>query len=142
MCTFDGADYVRAQLDSIAAQSQPPEEIVVCDDRSNDDTAQIVRDFAASANFPVRIEINERRLGPLANFGKAIGLCRGDVVFLSDQDDIWKPHKMARMLELLDSIERQHETPLPILVHSDLEVVGPALEPLDSSFMHYPGYRP
>lgn len=139
ICTFNGAGFVRAQLDSIAAQSRPPDEVVICDDRSDDDTISIIRDFAASAKFPVRIEINQRRLGPLSNFSKAIGLCHGDIVFLSDQDDIWKSHKIVRMLGLMDDIENRHGESMPVLVHSDLEVVGPALEPLDSSFMHYQG---
>lgn len=137
MCTFNGSLYVRAQLDSIAAQDRPPDEIVVCDDHSDDDTVSIIREFANSTDIMVRVDVNERGLGAIRNFDKAIGLCRGDIILLSDQDDIWQPHKIARMLELIDSIERRHETPLPVLVHSDLEVVGPALEPMDPSFMRY-----
>lgn len=142
MCTFNGSLYVRAQLDSIAAQSRPPDEIVVCDDRSNDNTVSIIREFAKSVDIPVRIEVNGHGLGTILNFDKAISLCRGDIVFLSDQDDIWQPHKIARMLELIGSIAARHTEPIPILVHSDLEVVGPALEPVAQSFMRYQGISP
>ena len=74
LCTFNGGRYLRQQLDSIAAQGRPPDEIVVCDDRSDDDTVSILHDFAKSAHFPVRITVNDERLGPAANFAKAAGL--------------------------------------------------------------------
>jgi glycosyltransferase involved in cell wall biosynthesis len=100
MCTYNGARFLAAQLGSLAAQSRLPDELVVCDDGSADESAEIVKDFARHAPFPVHLEINEEKLGATKNFEKAIGLCRGDVIALSDQDDVWYPKK----LELHESV--------------------------------------
>src|SRR5882762_9087557 len=94
MCTYNGARYLREQLDSIAAQTRPPSELIVCDDNSLDETREIVAGFAASAPFPVRLGVNEQNLGSIRNFERAIKLCEGDLIALSDQDDVWLPEKL------------------------------------------------
>jgi len=94
MATYNGAAFLREQLDSIIAQSRLPDELIVCDDQSTDDTVQILRDYAGRSPFPIRVEINEKRLGSTKNFEKAIGLCSGDIIALSDQDDVWMRHKL------------------------------------------------
>lgn len=97
LCTYNGARYLEEQLRSIAGQSLPPLELVACDDRSTDETVEILRAFAASAPFPVRVHVNERNLGSTRNFEQAIGMCRGGVIALCDQDDVWPAEKLARM---------------------------------------------
>jgi hypothetical protein len=97
LCTYNGADFVRAQLWSVLAQSPGPAEIVVCDDGSTDGTPDILREIAAGASVPFRIERNEARLGSTGNFEKAIGLCAGEVIVLADQDDVWLPGKLDRL---------------------------------------------
>lgn len=101
MCTCNGAAYLAEQLQSIASQQQLPDELIVCDDASTDGTAMLVRQFAASAPFEVRLTIQERNLGSTANFAAAVGLCRGEIIFLADQDDVWMPDKVRRLAELL-----------------------------------------
>lgn len=96
LCTCNGEKFVRAQLDSIVKQTRPPAEIIVCDDRSEDSTVQIIKDFAASSPVPVRWEINPVRLGVTRNFEKTIGLTSGEIIFLADQDDFWHPEKIER----------------------------------------------
>jgi glycosyltransferase involved in cell wall biosynthesis len=96
MCTYNGERFLPEQLASIAEQTRLPDELVVCDDRSTDRTVEIVREFAASASYPVRIFENEHNLGFVANFERAIGLCNGDLIALSDQDDIWYPIRLER----------------------------------------------
>ena len=88
-------------LDSLAAQDRLPDELVVCDDRSSDGTVAKVQAFAERASFPVRIEVNERNLGPTKNFELAISRCEGDVIAPCDQDDIWYPHKLERSVSAL-----------------------------------------
>src|SRR4030095_14430308 len=83
LCSYNGERYLQEQLDSIAGQSRLPDELVVCDDRSLDETAEIIRAFASKVPFPVRLTINERNLGSTKNFEKAISLCRGDIILLS-----------------------------------------------------------
>lgn len=102
MCTFNGARYLGEQLASIAGQSLLPDELVVCDDRSSDETLQILESFAQSSRFTVRVFINEENLGPAKNFEKAILLCQGELIALSDQDDIWHPQKLSRLVHILD----------------------------------------
>jgi hypothetical protein len=123
MCTYEGARFICAQLDSIAAQTRPPDELVVCDDRSTDETVQIVERFAAGATFPVRLHVNERNLGSTKNFERAISLCDGDLVALCDQDDVWLPRKLARLEE---EFARR---PRAALVFSDAEVADESARP-------------
>ena len=74
LCTYNGAPYLRAQLDSIAHQSLMPHEIVACDDVSSDGTLAVLEAFATEAPFAVRISRNNTRQGVTKNFEKAIGL--------------------------------------------------------------------
>jgi glycosyltransferase involved in cell wall biosynthesis len=97
LCTYNGERFLPAQLDSLAAQQRAPDELIVCDDASRDGTAAVVREFAAQAPFPVRLEVNPTNLGIAANFTRAIGLARGDLIFPADQDDVWCPEKLSRL---------------------------------------------
>jgi glycosyltransferase involved in cell wall biosynthesis len=96
LCTYNGERFLPRQLASIQQQTVLPFELVVCDDCSSDNTNEIVRDFAASALFPVRVFRNDQNLGFVANFERAIELCQGDLIALSDQDDIWYPTRLER----------------------------------------------
>jgi hypothetical protein len=97
MCTFNGARFLGAQLESIGAQTRPPNELVVCDDGSSDGSVEVVREFARCAAFSTRLAVNDRNLGSTKNFEKAISLCQGDIVALADQDDVWYRHKLERI---------------------------------------------
>jgi glycosyltransferase involved in cell wall biosynthesis len=97
MCTFNGGRFLLQQLESIAAQERLPDELVVSDDGSTDSSLEIVQTFADRVQFPVRIFRNGRRLGSTGNFEKAIQLCDGEFIALCDQDDVWKPDKLARL---------------------------------------------
>jgi hypothetical protein len=123
MCTYNGARYLREQLDSIAAQTRRPDELVVCDDRSTDYTLAILDRFAAAAPFPVRIDVNPTQLGTSKNFERAIGLATGEMIALADQDDVWYPHKLERLERELARSERIG------LVFSDADVVDARLRP-------------
>jgi glycosyltransferase involved in cell wall biosynthesis len=105
MATYNGARFIREQLDSIAAQTVPPAELVVTDDGSTDDTLGIVRTFAGTAPFPVHVYENSARLGFRANFMRSIGLCASDVIALCDQDDVWAPNKLERMSQPFEDPE-------------------------------------
>ena len=94
MATYNGAAYLQAQLDSFKFQTRLPNELVVCDDGSNDGTLALLESFAVSAPFKVRIIRNHERLGYTQNFAKAMSLCEGELIFLSDQDDVWYPSKL------------------------------------------------
>jgi glycosyltransferase involved in cell wall biosynthesis len=123
MCTYNGARHLRKQLDSIAAQTRPPNELVICDDVSTDATCEIITDFAASVPFVVHFEINDRNVGSTKNFERAIGLCGGDYIALSDQDDVWMPEKLARLEAEFD------RAPNVGLIFTDAEVIEEAARP-------------
>ncbi len=96
MCTFNGAAFLQIQLDSILRQTVPPDELVVCDDRSTDRTMVVLENFRRVAPFPVRLHTNAETLRPAQNFAKCISLCEGEIILLCDQDDIWFPDRVAQ----------------------------------------------
>jgi glycosyltransferase involved in cell wall biosynthesis len=102
LATFNGEKYLAPQLESLAGQSTLPAELVISDDRSNDRTVEIARDFATRAPFPVRIFCNERQLGFRDNFMRAVEHCGSDLIAFCDQDDVWEPEKIAVMARLFD----------------------------------------
>jgi len=77
MCTYLGERFLGEQLESISAQTRLSDELVICDDGSTDGTRQIVEDYASKAPFQVRVVVNPKNVGPAANFGGAISLCKG-----------------------------------------------------------------
>lgn len=99
MATYNGARFIEAQLASFTKQRVLPAGLVVTDDGSSDKTLAIVERFAESAPFPVRIERNRTRLGYTRNFERAISLCTGEIVLISDQDDAWFADKISTILE-------------------------------------------
>jgi glycosyltransferase involved in cell wall biosynthesis len=103
MATYNGARFIGAQLESLTRQTRLPDELVVTDDASTDDTAAIVERFAATAPFRTRLERNSRNLGFNGNFERAISLASGDLVFISDQDDIWYPEKIDAAAAFLEA---------------------------------------
>lgn len=100
MATYNGEKYLGAQLQSFLDQTRHPNELVVTDDCSTDSTMSILTEFANAAPFPVKVSQNQQNLGYAGNFNAALTQTTGDLVFLSDQDDVWFPHK-------LESIEQQ-----------------------------------
>lgn len=124
MCTYNGAEFLPAQLESIARQTRPPDEIIVSDDASTDDTRALLQAFARSSAIPVSLYFSDENVGSVKNFERAIGLCTGDVIALSDQDDVWRPGK-------LDRLERSFaDSPAAGIVFSDAEIVDENLKAL------------
>jgi len=124
MCTYNGAEFLPAQWESILAQSRKPDEIVVCDDGSSDQTRSLLEPLAKESSIPVTLRFNETNLGSVKNFEQAIRLCSGEIIALSDQDDVWRSDK----LQLIEDAFTKH--PAAGLVFSDAEIVNEDLEPL------------
>ena len=95
LATFNGARFLGEQLESYLAQERLPDELVVGDDGSSDGTLDLLRSFASSAPFPVRILDGPSSGGIASNFERTIAACAGDLILLSDQDDIWFSSKIA-----------------------------------------------
>jgi glycosyltransferase involved in cell wall biosynthesis len=103
LATYNGGAYLQPLLDSIAAQSQRPDELVIGDDQSTDDTAAILERFGRTSGITVRFTRNDRRLGSSANFAAVLQRCQGDVILLCDQDDVWEPERVSTSLSALDA---------------------------------------
>jgi Glycosyl transferase family 2 len=101
MCTYNGGRFLKEQLESINAQTLLPDELVVCDDGSSDDTPSILQKFAESAPFQVRIFRNGQNVGSTKNFQRAIELCQGELIALCDQDDVWESQKLRTLHDQL-----------------------------------------
>lgn len=100
MATYNGAKYLKAQLQSFADQTRQPDELIITDDCSTDETEIIVREFAKTAPFTVEFHRNDKNLGYCGNFNAALMKTTGGLVFLSDQDDVWFPDKIEYMVKV------------------------------------------
>jgi hypothetical protein len=95
LATFNGAAFLGEQLDSIRRQSLQPDELIVSDDNSSDETVEIARRFAREVAFKVTVDAHPKLANYNENFVRAIGQCTGDIVALCDQDDVWAENKLA-----------------------------------------------
>lgn len=103
MAVYNGQKYITEQLLSIYNQSREADEVVICDDKSTDNTVEIVKTFIAEHNLEGkwRLYCNENTKGYPGNFYYAMGLCSGDLVFPSDQDDVWEVDKIEKMSQVM-----------------------------------------
>lgn len=136
MTSCNGAAFVAEQLASIRAQSQPPTQVVVCDDRSDDDTVEIVTTALAGAPFDVEVVQNRERLGVVPNVAQAISRATGDVIVLADHDDIWRPYKLARLAE------RFRAKPKVDAVFSNAMIIDRHSRPTGQSLWSQVGFSP
>lgn len=102
LCTYNGEKFLKKQIDSILSQTIKVDEIVVCDDRSQDGTLRILNGYQSQYPDVFRVFINDENLRSVKNFEKAISKCTGDLIFLSDQDDIWIPEKVEIFIDHFD----------------------------------------
>jgi len=99
LIVYNGAKYMRAQLDSILAQTHKVDEIVLCDDASSDNTIEVLEEYKNMHPNLFFIHYNTQNLGPTKNIEKAIQPCTGDIILLADQDDYWEPNKVATIVK-------------------------------------------
>lgn len=104
LCTYNGERYIREQLQSIFDQSTPVDEVVIGDDGSSDATMAIIEGF--KERYPIRVLEEGHKMGTIRNFLRTISECQGDIIFLSDQDDIWIPGKVETIVGYFNSHEK------------------------------------
>lgn len=102
MTTFNGEKYIEKQIESIIHQSLSVDEIIVCDDGSTDHTVELIK------KYDVTLIQNSQNLGYKLNFKKAMEKCKGDYIFLCDQDDIWEKDKVKDMMHIMESHKNIH----------------------------------
>lgn len=138
MSTYNGEEFLREQLESILGQTYTDWHLFVRDDGSSDDTVAILHDY--EARYPDRISLcpdDLHNLGAMRSFERLLAMSKGDYIFFADQDDVWKPNKVEKMMSAIRKEEASLSENLPIVVHSDLEVVDAELRPIASSFWKY-----
>jgi len=130
MATYNGASYIDQQLRSILCQLKEQDEVILVDDRSSDLTVEIAKGFGDDR---IKIFINNANQGILKTFERAIRLASGDVIYLSDQDDVWYPSKVARFSDVFKL------NPDVLLVLSDAELINDKGEVTARSFFEKRG---
>jgi len=94
MASYNGAMYIKEQLDSIRDQYRLPDELIIYDDCSTDSTIEIIKEYALVVDFEVKLYLGSKNLGHLKAFEQALYKSTGDLIFISDQDDYWFPQKI------------------------------------------------
>lgn len=101
---YNGEKYLQEQLQSILDQTYQVDQLIACDDGSTDRTEDIFKGFVESNNLQDKwiYQRNTNNLGPMKNFIYCAKKCVGDIIFFSDQDDIWEAEKVKKMLEVFE----------------------------------------
>lgn len=127
LCTYNGEKYIEEQLRSIINQTIKPDEIILCDDISKDNTINIAREVLEESDVNYYIKVNENNLGVTQNFQRAIELTKGDIIFLCDQDDIWVKNKIEIILKEFVA------DPAVVMIFTDAELINDRKENLKMS---------
>jgi len=125
MATYNGERFIRLQLQTVLPQLGVADELVIVDDASTDHTVDIVKAFGDSR---IRVFSNLKNMGVDATFEKALSIARGEVLFLCDQDDIWYPEKIKRVIEVF------HTHSDVTLVISDARIIDAEGEVISPSY--------
>jgi glycosyltransferase involved in cell wall biosynthesis len=144
LSSYNGSRFIAEQIESIRRQTLSDWTLIVRDDGSSDDTPAVVQSIAALDPRIKLLNDSQGNLGPAASFGLLLERARDSgarYVALADQDDVWSAEKLSREVELLRSRERVLGNTVPLLVHSDLVVVGENLAVIHPSFLTFQGLR-
>lgn len=134
MTTYNGGQYVSEQIDSILASTYQDFELFIYDDGSTDDTMSILRRYEEQDPLKLHVFQNETNLGVTINFLQALKKTTKDYVMFCDQDDVWKPNKIALTLKRMRHMEAQLGKCTPMAVFTDAIVVDRQLKVLHNSF--------
>lgn len=105
MASYNGEKYIKEQLETIKEQTKKADEVIICDDRSTDATVETVLEYIKENKLSDTwtVVVNEANLGYAANFHKAALMASGDLIFFSDQDDLWLEDKIEIMSEIMEN---------------------------------------
>lgn len=115
MASFNGSQYINAQIKSILKQIRNSDEIIIVDDASSDNTVSIIKKFNSNQ---IKLFVNKKNIGISASFSQAMSLADGDIIFLSDQDDIWQSNKVSFILSLF------RNSKIDLIVHDAILLFG------------------
>jgi glycosyltransferase involved in cell wall biosynthesis len=142
MSTYNGERYLNQQLDSILAQSVSEWQLFIRDDGSTDSTLDLLQKYANNHPKKIHIITDGENLGACKSFERLLQLHgNADYIAFADQDDVWLPDKIELSLRTIKQAEQQYPN-LPIVVHTDLQVVDEHLNEISPSFWQYSNIRP
>lgn len=121
LCTYNGANHLRQQIETLIHQTYPVLEIVISDDASTDDSASVIEHYRQK-DSRIKVILNDQNIGYIKNFEKTIKACTGSFIAPCDQDDIWKPDKIEILLNNIGD----HE-----LIYHDSDFVNEELQSLN-----------
>lgn len=137
LATFNGGVFLKEQIDSLIAQSETSWTLLIRDDGSVDGTVNVIEEYVQKDERIQMVGNGENsRCSALGNFSSLLASAHeagAEYVFCCDQDDVWEPQKLARMLDRLTQLEGRGRA--PVLLHHDLIVVDESLELLADSFI-------
>lgn len=139
MATYNGQSFVKAQIESILAQSYPHFHLLIRDDGSKDATVSIVQDFAGKYPTQITLLPTEKGLGAKGNFSCLMEHATANYIMFSDQDDVWMQDKIEKTLACMQDLETRYSKETPLLVHTDLLVSDQHLNTISPSFCQYTG---
>jgi glycosyltransferase involved in cell wall biosynthesis len=121
--TYNGACYLEAQVASIHSQTIRPEKLLIRDDNSSDSTPRLLKRLQNHYGEWIEVLPSEGNLGCAQNINLLLGATEANYIALADQDDIWLPGKLEQSLGVMRLLEERHGATMPLLVHSDLELI-------------------
>lgn len=130
MATYNGEHYLKKQIDSILCQLNNGDELIISYDKSKDNTYRILADYVEK-DPRIKVFINEGKSGVFCNFQNALSKCSGDIIFISDQDDIWNENKILRIKEILI------KGPYNMVIHNGVHIDANEKVISDSFFSMY-----
>src|SRR4051812_11501621 len=134
LATHNGEHFLADQLTSLVNQLRMPDEVIVVDDASHDHTLTLLRDFRASAPFPVTLIARDEHRGTAATFDEAMRHARGDILVICDQDDRWRSDKISMLVDAMRA------EPLAMLAFSDARLIDANGELIDTSRWRVAGF--
>lgn len=132
LSTYNGEKYLAKQLDSLLSQKYQNFVIYIRDDGSHDCTAKIIDEYCNKESKIVKLE-DSVNVGCAASFLTLMNNCKADVYIFCDQDDVWLPNKIERIVDFFSAQDMTQ----PILYHADLQVVDENLDTIHPSFLQY-----
>jgi glycosyltransferase involved in cell wall biosynthesis len=136
LATYQGEEFLAAQLASLVSQARLPDEVVIIDDCSSDATAEILRSFVQRAPFPVDLVLRGEHLGTWATFEEGLRRATGDLLVICDQDDVWREHKLAVLAD------RMAANPDALMAFSDARLIDAAGNLIGHSRWRVAGFSP
>ena len=142
MSTYNGERYLQEQLDSILAQTYSDWMLFVRDDGSTDATLPLLQNYADKYPEKICVTNDGENIGACKSFERLLQLHgNAEYVAFADQDDVWLPDKIEICMQTMKQAEKKYNN-LPIVVHTDLEVVDQHLNQISRSFWEYSNIRP